>query len=344
MAPEGLRKTGNSMKMIRYILMVVLTAPLAVSAQQDRQIKGKITDGSAALENVSIRVDGDDNQVFTNADGRYEVRAATGQTLVFTYTGMKTVRVRVEDVTRFVNLTLVPDYSELDEVVVTRRLKSQVELSQEYAQNPDIIRTAYGFVDAKSTSGTVRTVEGKSVNAVFTCILDYLRNRFPGVWVTGQCPTGGQVFIRKVGTLGAPVPTIYDIDGQVFTETPMWLDMNQIDRMAIVSSYSMSTRYGAQGAGGVIIINTSNSKQLALGLINSVDRAAPEALSREEIGKNAPSYLMALRNTADGESAKRVYQDHVTQFAASPYFFLDAYTYFYEERSGIRRCHYRGKQ
>ncbi len=294
-------------------------------------MKGKITDGSQPLADVAITLEGKPGGTYTNSEGRYEIETEVGDFLRISYAGMKTVRVLVEDVTHFVNVSMVPDYTELDEVTVEKQLKSQVELARDYATNKDIIRTAFGFLDANSEAGTIRVVNGSSINQIYICITDYLKNRFAGVTVKGSCPDG-TVYIRTIGSLST-VPVIYDIDGQIFTETPTWLDINQIDRLAILSSYSRGTRYGTQGAGGVVLINTLNSKFVAQGLsADAAKRSAPKALTQADILANSPTYWQRLMGSGSAEEARAIYADFAAQLTASPYFFLDAYRYFYEVR------------
>lgn len=313
------------------LVVLLLLFPMLIIAQETRLVKGKITDGSTPLQDVTVMIEGAAEGTYTNSEGRYEISARIGDVLLFSYTGMVTRRVRVEEVTRFINLSLVPDYTELEEVTVQKRLKTQEELSREYAGNTGVIRTAFGFLDANNTQGRIRVVDGTKMNAIYLCISDFLKNRFAGVYVTGECPTG-TVYIRNIGSLNNRVPVIYDIDGQIFTETPSWLDVNQINRMAIVSSYSMGTRYGSQGAGGVIIINTVNSKYVAEGMAKATPKVQPKALTPTELLANSPTYLQELMAAESDEEARNLYQKFEGQYAASPYFFLDAYRYFYQTR------------
>ncbi len=313
------------------ILLLLCFLPGLIWAQETRLIKGKITDGNLPLADVAITLEGKEGGAFTNSDGRYEIKAETGDILQFSYAGMKRIRMRVEEVTNYVNLAMVPDYTELEEVTVEKRLKSQEELSREYATNKNVIRSAFGFLDTDNTQGQVRVVDGSTINSIYLCISDFLRNRFAGVYVNGQCPDG-TVYIRNVGSLGSPVPVIFDVDGQIFTDTPNWLDINHINRMAIISSYSMGTRYGSQGAGGVIVINTVNSQFAANGLGQEGPKTQPRSLSEAELLANAPTYLQEWMASASNEEARELYQKYAPQYAASPYFFLDAYRYFYDQR------------
>jgi hypothetical protein len=62
---------------------------------------------------------------------------------------MKTMTIRIEDVTRILNPIMVPEVNILDEVVVTKsRRKSQKDLEYEYEEDANIIRTAFGYVHA----------------------------------------------------------------------------------------------------------------------------------------------------------------------------------------------------
>lgn len=315
------------------LLLLLCCLPALVWAQESRLIKGKITDGNNSLADVAITLEGKQGGTYSNSEGRYEIEAAVGDYLHYSYAGMKTVRVLVEDVTYYVNVALVPDYTELEEVTVGNRLKSQVEMSREYATNKNIIRSAFGFLDADKTHGRVMIVDGSTIDGIYLCISDYLRNRFAGVYVTGACPNG-TVYLRNIGSLGGPNPVIFDVDGQVFTETPNWLDPNQINRLAIMSSYSMATRYGAQGAGGVIVINTVNSQFVAEGMMaDAANWSAPRAMSEAELLANAPTYWQRLVGSTSEQEAKSLYSEYAARYAASPYFFLDAYQYFYERRS-----------
>ncbi|MFM1877486.1 MAG: hypothetical protein RLZZ241_352 [Bacteroidota bacterium] len=313
------------------LLLLLLMLPVCLIAQESRILQGKITDGTVPLPDVTVVIEGASSGTYTNAQGHFDIEARNGDILVFSYTGMVSRRIRVEEVTRFVNLALSPDYTELEEVTVLKRLKTQEELSREYASNKDVIRTAFGFMDAVNTQSRIRVIDGTEINAIYLCISDFLKNRFAGVFVNGSCPTGA-VYIRNIGSINNRVPVIYDIDGQVFTETPNWLDVNSIYRMAIVSSYAMGTRYGSQGAGGVIVINTVNSKYVAQGLAKVTPKVAPNALTEAELLANGPTYLQALKGAQTTEQAQDLYRNFETQYTASPYYFLDAYSHFYEDR------------
>ena len=245
-----------------------LTAVLLLSlafygyTQELRTIKGSVSDGNNPMENVQVMIAGQSTETFTDAQGKYEIKAETGDMLEYHYAGMKTYKVPVQDVTRFLNLIMVPDIQELDEVTVTSsRRKSPEQLAMEYRFNPKLIYTYFGVIDAERAYGRVQMLTEKDINPIGLCILDVIRNRFTGVRTIGNCAAGGQVVFRGVGSISNPRVAIFDVDGQIFRDAPIWLDVTLIKRMALISSVAYTTRYGAIGSGGVVVINTVSGFQ-----------------------------------------------------------------------------------
>lgn len=328
--------------------LFVITLCLATSgllAQESRTISGTITDGREPLENVRIEIGQSEAATFTTAEGKYEILAEPGDLIEFSYTGMKTYKVRVEDVTRHLNMVMIPDVEELEEVTVKgSNRKSQKELAEEYRSNPDLIQTAYGIIDARTAPGTIRMLSGDNILPINLCILDAIRNRFAGIWVRGDCQQGGSITIRGPGSIGNPRVAIFDIDGQIFSDVPLWLDVNAIERMAIVSSMAYSARYGstAGNVGGVIIINTISGQAAVSSKVKDLARlrnnyVSDEVYTEKDLVKNAPTYLRELQAADSFEEAQQTYYEYETQYSASPHFYLDAYRVFsgYSQGEGM---------
>lgn len=316
----------------RFTLLSML-AVIGLMAQESRIITGRIFDGEQPLEDVKIHRGDETNSIFTDADGMYSIEAIPGDIIHYVYTGMKEYRVRVEDVTQYLNLIMIPDVQELDEVTVTRsKRRSQQELAMEYRSNPDLIRTAFGIIDARSAPGNVQVVTEDEIMPIGLNILDVIRNRFPGVRTFGNGQQGGYISIRGQGSVASPRAAIYDIDGQIFSSTPLWLDVNNIKRMAIVNSMAYGARYGTVGGGGIVIVNTVSGQaampqtgDLALLRNNFVKDDIPDA---EDLAYDAPQYVTALKSANTFDEARSVYEAYKPKYSASPYFFLDAYAHF----------------
>lgn len=94
---------------------------IAISLQaQQKTITGIITSSSdgIALPGVNVNIKGSTMGVQSNFDGFYKILAKKNDILVFTYVGMKTREVKVED-DLVINVNLEEDSATLDEVVIS---------------------------------------------------------------------------------------------------------------------------------------------------------------------------------------------------------------------------------
>ena len=345
------------MKKLGTFLLCLLFVQLTSYGQENERIlKGKVTDGTNPIENVSVAIQDKTPATKTDVEGSYQISVATGDVVTYSFVGMKTVTIKIEDVTRILNPVMVPDITELDEVVVeASRRRSQKDMEEDYVINKRIIRTAWGYLDADRAAGNIRMLSEEEISPVSLCILDVIRNRFPGVRVRGSCTTGGSlsdfgigsqnlqvggsVIIRGLQSLSGSSAAIFDVDGQIFTDTPIWIDVNNIKRIAILYNLATTATYGSLGRGGVIVINTIGGNPQN-GEI--VDRARlknnflkSKVLTKSEVEQNTPQYLKELLGSSTLEEAKTVYQKFNNQYSSSPYFFIDASNYFHDRWKDI---------
>lgn len=302
-------------------------------------MNGKVSHLGQPLSNVTVTAKGTDTVVITDGNGQYQIGARVGEELSFAYAGMRTMILLVEDVTTILNVDLTAEVNQLDEVVVSKTvLKSQKQLSEEYTTNRHLINSAYGILDEETAPGKISILTQDDMVYPGLCILDLVRARFSGVQVWGDCITGGTITIRNAGTssINNVTSTIFDVDGQIFTETPLWILPENIERIAVLSSRSVATRYGAIGAGGVVIINTkvgNNFRDNDTGKPYDYARLRNNkfennALSAQEAKKNQPKYLVALSESTSEAEAKTLFQEQAASYRNSFHYFLDAYAYF----------------
>ncbi|MET1259181.1 carboxypeptidase-like regulatory domain-containing protein [Flagellimonas sp. DF-77] len=362
--------------MKKLFLCLFLATSFCFAQNTSKTIRGMVTDGRSTIENVAVGIEGSSNSTYTDASGKYELAAEVGDILTFSYQGLKTVRIKVEDVTRILNPTMVPDIEQLEEVtVVGSNRKSQSELAVEYQQNPNIIRTAFGYLNAETAPGNIKFMREDEINSVAICILDLLRNEFAGVRVQGSClgafgpgagsstqltnitaqnsnnpgvvglsdqGTGiqsalnsGKVFIRSGNSLFNPRSAIFDVDGQIFNDAPIWIDVKNIKRIAILNNFATTTAYGSAGAGGVIVVNTIVASPRSNKIVDQArlrnNFVAGNIKTQEELQRNWPSYLQDLYNSGSLEEAKQTYAKNAKIYSSSPYYFMDAQKYFVEK-------------
>nr|WP_299485104.1 carboxypeptidase-like regulatory domain-containing protein [uncultured Allomuricauda sp.] len=341
-------------KIIPYLFL--LSVAITFSQTSNKRISGFITDGYGPLENVSIAIKDTEKGVKSEENGSYVIYAEEGQTLVYSYLGKQNIEIIIEDVTSFLNITMYDDIQELDGVVVTERKKrTRKTLLEEYHSNKNIVKTAFGILDKERSGFSMRVIDGDQLNLAGQDFIDALQSWVPGVQVfrpTTFRPGGGAlggngvrptdltipiVFLpRARRSFMRPVPAIFDVDGVVYTDAPTFIQVQNIERIAVIESLGASNRYGSMGIGGVIIINTKwgNPNKREPGTNKPYDHArlrnnyfdSSSLVNSAQIPM--PKYLEKLNGAIDEKEAEHIYQDEIALYPQSPYFYLDARSFF----------------
>ena len=122
------------------ILLTVSNVSLA--QQQTITVSGTVTDSTDAsgLIGVSVKVQGANQGVQTDASGKYSIVVAPNATLSFQYIGFRTRLINVEGNTS-INVALSSESNKLNEVVVV----------------------AYGTQKKASVTGAINTIQTKEI-------------------------------------------------------------------------------------------------------------------------------------------------------------------------------------
>lgn len=296
-------------------------------------IFGTVTDGQNPIQGASVVVKGTSNGTSTDALGKYAISASPEDILVFSYVGMQTVEVIVEDVTKVLNVQLGTKVEELDEVVVTKyRRKTQLNLSRNYYSDKSIIHCYFGYLSPDLVGYDLRVIDGESLNHKAIDILAAITEKFPGV--TLRIKEGNRLlFASSYGALRGRAPLVYSLDGRILTDAPLGVDIKSIVRVAIIPPGQAIQKYGSIARGGILIINTNsiihssredgNRPYDQVRLRNNL--YTNDALSQDAVLENGPTYLKELYNSEDSSAASEVYKRYVAYFSTSYAFVLDAY-------------------
>lgn len=327
------------MKNMLLVLGMLMTSAIFA---QTKIIKGKVFLDGTALKDVAISVAESTEKTNSSADGSYSLEADQGDIVEFRYTGLKTVEIIVEDVTGILNIDMYPDVNQLDEVtVVDRKKNSKIETQEDYDDNKTHMLTTFGMLDLSKSAGLVRFLQGDNFNKGAICILDVLRGGvMPGVQVFGDCSRGGGVLIRGFTSITRVTPAIYDVDGIIFTEAPLWVIPADIRRIAVMAGIATAGKYGSLGANGVIVINTKTNVFLKDSTIDpSLDTARVtnnvyrnDASSSITTSGYGSKYLDAMSGAGSTEAAKAAYEQNRQAISGSYFFALDAFDHFLNER------------
>ncbi|MEZ4811337.1 MAG: carboxypeptidase-like regulatory domain-containing protein [Allomuricauda sp.] len=316
----------------------LLSVTMAFSQAQVKKIKGIVTDGADPLPKASIMVKETDRGVESKEDGSYEIYADEGQTLIYSYVGKKTTEVIVEDVTTILNVTLYDNIEELDEVVVTKRKKkSQKDLLYEYNSNKNLIKTRFGILDKDRAGYALKIFEGDELNPAAFDFISALQSRLSGMIVIRPMddPYSPVVYLNSMKKLLGQ-SAIYEVDGMMYEKVPNFIQANTIKRIAVLSSLAGASKYGMGAAGGVIVINTKTANysakepgsdkpyDLAKRRDNYFEEGSAVALSQI----TAPQYIEELSLAGSKVEAMDRFQELEKKYGSSPFFYLDAFSFF----------------
>ncbi len=326
-----------------------------------KSIHGKITHLGSPLQDVHITNISSGERTGSNQDGMYEITARPKEELRFTYVGMDTISVIVEDVTKILNIQMKMRVEELDEVTVSKKvLKGQKELELEYDSNPNIIKSAYGYLNKETSGYSLRIIAEDEIEQAAT--LDFLlRGRFAGISAgcdlftdilfaymrgsgSGTGILNSDQWNRKSLSENKGIPpavqnkgVVFDVDGMILNSISCGALRGNVRRIAFISSLAGLARYG-RGIKGVVVINTKMGTVTPKEADGTpYDRAklrnnylTENVVDAEGVGASLPNYIKELKESKSTEAARAVFENNKHKYANHAFFYLDSYRYFYE--------------
>ena len=227
--------------MIHHYTRILLFLLFATGLQAQTTVTGLVTDGrdGEPLIGVTIVVSGTTTGAATDLDGRYAIRAAESDTLVFSYTGY------------------APHYE-----LVGNRREIDVALSEDAELLSEIVVTGYGTQRKSDLTGAVSSVKAEEIQRIPTAsVAQALQGKVAGVQITpgsGEPGAGAVIRIRGVGTLGNASP-LFVVDGMLLDDIN-FLNPNDVASVEVLKDASATAIYGSRGANGVIIITTRSGQ------------------------------------------------------------------------------------
>ncbi|QOD62278.1 SusC/RagA family TonB-linked outer membrane protein [Polaribacter haliotis] len=263
------------------ILTLLLAFVMQMSFAQEKTISGTVSDDSGVLPGVSILIKGTNKGTETDFDGKYSIKAKSGDRLVYRYLGYKVVNKTVGN-SNVINVTLVQDANVLDEIVVTgvARGTSTKKL---------------GFSLAK-----VSTKELQEVPAADPA--NALRGKVAGVRIvqpSGNPSSAPQIRLRGSTSISGSQSPLIIVDGIITNGSLRDVAVEDIASMEVVKGAAAASLYGSLAANGVIQIITKKGK----GKLNVTLRSEYgfSALTSNYPVTNKHSYLNDPLGVRDGD-------------------------------------------
>ncbi len=261
-----------------FLLLPLLLLIQLMSLGQGGRVTGRVTNPRGEPM-VGVTVKSGGSATVTDGDGFYSLASEAADSLVFTYTGFKSLTLSAAGRSQ-INITMEPQESTMGEVIVV----------------------GYSSQRKTSITGAVSTVSMASLNKTHIPeVGQALQGQVPGVFVaanTGAPGDGFKLRIRGEGTLGNN-DVLFVVDG-VPTRDIRFLNGSDVASMTVLKDAAAASIYGSRAAGGVVIITTrlgqKGKTSVDVDYFTGVYRAAnlPDML-------NADQYLtvkdMAWHNT-----------------------------------------------
>ncbi|KAA0994249.1 TonB-dependent receptor [Dyadobacter sp. UC 10] len=214
-------------------------------ATADISVSGKITDDTGSpLPGVSILIKGTSKGATTNSDGSYNVEVVSGDAvLVISFVGYVSQEIQV-GTRSVIDVQLVVDDKALEEVVVV----------------------GYGVQKKANLTGAVSTIDSKAIeNRPSSNLSTGLQGVTPGLIITRQTGQPGReniaIQIRGATSANGNVNPLVLLDGvSVPISTMQTMNPNDVESISVLKDAAAAAIYGAQAAGGVILITTKKGK------------------------------------------------------------------------------------
>ncbi|WP_373059752.1 SusC/RagA family TonB-linked outer membrane protein [Zunongwangia sp. H14] len=231
-------------KRLKGMLTLLMVLVVQITFAQEKTVTGTVTDDQGLpLPGVNVIVQGTNNGVQTDFDGKYDISVAAGRKLVFSYIGFATQTVPV-GASNVIDVALDVDAAALDEVLVV----------------------GYGATARELSTSAVSTVSSEEIETFVpsTSVDNILQGKAAGVQVTAANGRPGQtafVQIRGVGSVNAGSTPLYVVDGtpvdQSFINN---LNPSDIQSFSVLKDAATVSKYGSRGANGVVVITTKQGR------------------------------------------------------------------------------------
>lgn len=229
--------TASSIKLLRYVLMVVVFAiPLTLFAQKTTY-NGVVVDAkSETIIGANIMIKGNKIGTFSDANGKFKIEATPNDVLVVSYIGMRPKEITLGS-EKNLTIELDEDTKNLDAVVVI----------------------GYGTVKKRDVTTAITTVSTKDLDQRPIVSADQaLQGKAAGVSVikpNGLPGEGMVIRVRGTTSMNSSNDPLYVVDG-VTLDNISFLSANDIESMQVLKDASSAAIYGSRAANGVILITT----------------------------------------------------------------------------------------
>ena len=263
-------------------------------------------DSNQPLPGVNVIIKNTSKGTTTDFDGFFELKTVVGDTIVFSYIGMKDKE--IISLSAPVSVRLEGKSNELDEVVVS---------------------VGYYDVSKKDLSGSIVQINSEQLEKNRNnSIESLLQGQVAGLVVSESSEPGGGIgiSIRGVNSMlggtqplyvidGIPTSPVSDAQGNIGTGQQQsnlgFLNPNDIEKIEVLKDAAATAIYGARGANGVVVITTKTADTA-----NGVDKIS---ITLDTSVSEVTKYLDVLDGAGFENYMNQRYLNQLYQDITNPY-------------------------
>lgn len=265
---------------------------------QTINVEGIVIDETGeSVVGAVVRQKGNQQGVLTDINGKFTMNNVKAKTrLVVSFAGMKTVE---EEARPKMHITLIPEISDLDEVVVT----------------------AFGEQKRASFTGSASVLDSKKIEMKqVTNVLSSLQGEAAGVQMlnnSGSPTSVPTIRIRGFSSINAGKDPLIIVDGSPYDGGWNNLNPNDVASVTVLKDAASNALYGARGSNGVIMITTKKAKAGEAVVTLDAKWGTNRRIERNydlirDPGQYYETYYRALYNYQVNEKGVSPYKAHMT--------------------------------
>ncbi|MBY0487133.1 MAG: SusC/RagA family TonB-linked outer membrane protein [Flavobacteriaceae bacterium] len=281
----------------KWIFTLLIALSMQFSFAQEKTVTGTITDGKLPLPGANVVIKGTTKGASADMDGKYSIKAKSGDVLVISFQGYddKTVTVGVAN---SYNVSLKEKPVQLGEVLITG---------------------AAGIKKTKNAQTSTQQVVGaKELNqASSPNVVQSLAGKVTGLQINttsnGANPSTS-IVLRGNRTLTGNNQALVVIDNAISSATILQqIPPEMIESVNVIKGSQGSALYGEQGSNGVLIVTTKRGakSKLEVSVSSSVDfqqiSFLPERQTKYGQGWVALNYDYGFPNASDPRNGNSQY-------------------------------------
>jgi TonB-linked SusC/RagA family outer membrane protein len=228
-------------KVVIFFVSIYFLPVFLFAQENDVKITGKVLDEKTQelLIGATVSVKGTTTAAITDVNGRYTISAPQNATLVFHYIGFETLEIAVDSQTT-INVALAPEFTQLDEVVVSAGGIYRARREQGYSVTKLIESEITAGKPTSLAAGLTAKIPGLQVNAVSTGVNPNYRLVLRG----NRSITGNNQALIVVDNAIVPSEFLNNINPETIAD------------IQVLNGAAGATLYGSEASNGVLLVTT----------------------------------------------------------------------------------------